>query len=176
MIGIDWIKWGGIAAIVVGICAGLAGLHHHIYQQGYAAGAVAVQKQFDAAKEAAEAKRLAEVAAAKAEGDRRVKAQTENANEALKQANQAAADAIAANAATAQLLARANRLVAAYRAAAHSTAGVNGPSQSGADPLDVLVDVLSRSDRASGELAAYADKLRTAGLQCERDYDALTPG
>lgn len=176
MIGIDWIKWGGIAAIVVGICAGLAGLHHHIYQQGYAAGAVAVQKQFDAAKEAAEAKRLAEVAAAKAEGDRRVKAQTENANEALKQANQAAADAVAANAATAQLLARANRLVAAYRAAAHSPAVAAGSGQSGGDPLDVLVDVLGRAANDAKQLAEYADKLKIAGLKCERDYDALTPG
>lgn len=41
------------------------------------------------------------------------------------------------------------------------------------DALDLLADMLSRVDGASGELAAYADAARIAGHQCERSYDAL---
>ncbi|WP_104656522.1 DUF2514 family protein [Ralstonia insidiosa] len=171
---IDWIKWGGIAAIVAGIVLALGGLHHHIYQQGYAAGAAAVQKKFDAAKDAAEQKRLADVQAARAEEQRRTQAQLEIANEATKQAAAAAADAVAAGAAADGLRARVARLIAAARAARHPTVAGASPGQPGGDPLDVLVDVLGRSDQTSGELAGYADRLRVAGLVCERDYDALT--
>ncbi|CAJ0717687.1 hypothetical protein LMG8323_03669 [Ralstonia mannitolilytica] len=40
----------------------------------------------------------------------------------------------------------------------------------------MLVDVLSRTDSAAGQLGEYADKLKVAGLACERSYDALTRG
>ncbi len=33
----------------------------------------------------------------------------------------------------------------------------------------------ARTDRASGILADYADRLKVAGLACERAYDSLTP-
>ncbi|NMV36912.1 DUF2514 family protein [Ralstonia insidiosa] len=170
----DWIKWGGIAAIAVGIVLALAGLHHHIYQQGYTAGAAAVQQKFDAAKEAAEAKRLADVQAARAEEQRRTQAQAEIANDATKQAAAAAADAVAAGAAADGLRARVARLIAAARAASHPTVAGASPGQPGGDPLDVLIDVLSRTDGAAGQLGDYADRLRVAGLACERSYDALT--
>lgn len=39
----------------------------------------------------------------------------------------------------------------------------------------MLIDVLGRSDKASGILADYADQLKVAGLACERSYDALAP-
>lgn len=171
---IDWIKWGGIGALVLGTALAVYGGLHHLYKSGYAAGAAHVQQQFDAAKEAAEQKRLADVQAARAEEQRRTNAQAEIANEATKQAAAAAADAVAAGAAADSLRARVARLVAAARASDHPAAAGTGPGQSGGDPLDVLVDVLGRSDKTSGELAGYADRLRVAGLTCERDYDALT--
>jgi hypothetical protein len=37
----------------------------------------------------------------------------------------------------------------------------------------VLADVLSRIDAAAGELAAYADRSRVAGMACEAAYDSL---
>lgn len=37
-------------AAVLAVCLALTWLHHHIYQQGYAAGAAKVQAQWDAAK------------------------------------------------------------------------------------------------------------------------------
>lgn len=171
---IDWVKWGGIAAIAAGVLLGLTALHHHVYKQGYEAGAAHVQQQFDAAKEAADQKRLADVQAARAEEQRRTNAQAEIANEATKQAAAAAADAVAAGAAADSLRARVARLVAATRAASNSAAAGAGPGQPGGDPLDVLVDVLSRTDGAAGQLGDYADRLRVAGIACERSYDALT--
>ncbi|WP_048639114.1 DUF2514 family protein [Brenneria goodwinii] len=38
----------------------------------------------------------------------------------------------------------------------------------------LLADVLQRADDRAGELAAYADRARVAGLTCERAYDAIT--
>lgn len=171
----DWIKLGGILAVIVGVVMGGVAVHHHIYNQGYTAGAAHVQAEFDAAKKAAEEKRLADVQAARAEEQRRTAAQTEIANEATKRS---AADAAAATAATAsadQLRARVDQLVRTIRAASHPAAPSPSTSESGGDPLDVLVDVLDRTESVSGQLATYADKLKTAGLACEADYDALTP-
>jgi len=65
---------------------------------------------------------------------------------------------------------------AAIRARAQSCAPKPGPGQSGADTLDLLVDVLGRADGRAGELAEYADRLRIAGVACERSYETLTPG
>ncbi|MEA1078724.1 hypothetical protein U8M15_27905, partial [Klebsiella pneumoniae] len=77
MMTFDWIKLGGIAAVVIGLVLGALGQHHHVYKQGYAAGAAAVQQKFDAAEKAAEEKRLADVQAARAEEQRRTNAQAE---------------------------------------------------------------------------------------------------
>lgn len=168
----DWIKLGGIATVVFGLVMGAVGLHHHIYKQGYEAGAAAVQKQFDAAKEAAEAKRLADVEAARAEEQRRAQAQAEIANDATKQADAARADAAAANTAADGLRARVAQLVAAARASRNPA--VASASAAAGDPLDVLANVLTRADRRAGDLAAYADSARVAGTACERAYDSLT--
>ena len=168
----DWIKLGGIVAVVFGLVMGAVGLHHHVYKQGYEAGAAAVQKQFDAAKEAAEAKRLADVEAARAEEQRRTQDQGRIANSATKQAHAPRADAPAANTAADGLRARVAQLVAAARAPRHSATA--GASAAAGDPLDVLANVLTRADRRAGDLAAYADSVRVAGTACERAYDSLT--
>ncbi|MET3441401.1 hypothetical protein ABIC94_002159 [Variovorax paradoxus] len=63
---------------------------------------------------------------------------------------------------------------AAVRARAQSCAINPSQGKPSVDALDLLVDVLGRADRRAGELAEYADRLRIAGLTCERTYDALT--
>ena len=62
---------------------------------------------------------------------------------------------------------------AAGRARTGACTAAAGPGQPGADPLGLLVDVLGRADQRAGELAEYADRLRIAGIACERSYDAL---
>ncbi|WP_296228604.1 DUF2514 family protein [Ralstonia sp. UBA689] len=110
---------------------------------------------------------------ARIEEQRRAQQISEIANEATKQAAVARADARAAGAAAERLRARVDQLVAASRAASDSAAAGASSGQPGGDPLDVLVDVLRRTDGAAGELGEYADNLKVAGLACERSYDAL---
>lgn len=112
---------------------------------------------------------------ARAEEQRRTTAQTEIANAAAKDLEQARGDARAAGDAAGRLRVRVAELLAASRAGKDSGAAGGGQDKSGGDPIDVLVRVLERSDRASGILADYADRLRVAGLSCERAYESLTP-
>lgn len=110
--------------------------------------------------------------AARAEEQRRTAEQRGIANAATKDRDQALADARAAGAVADQLRQRVAQLAAAARAAGNSTAS-SGSSAAG-DPLGVLADVLSRSDKRADILAEYADAARIAGQACERSYDALT--
>lgn len=48
-------------------------------------------------------------------------------------------------------------------------------STSTRNPLDLLSELFSRADDRAGDLAIYADDLRTRLVACERSYDALTP-
>lgn len=61
---------------------------------------------------------------------------------------------------------------------ARETAGASSVSkgEQGSDALDLLVLVYSRSDDAAGELGEYAERLRSAGLACERISDQLRTG
>lgn len=113
------------------------------------------------------------VDAARLEEQRRTAAQTEIANAAKKDADDARADARDAGAAADRLRRRVAELLAAARAGKDPAAA--GGSAPAADPLGVLADVLERADRRAGILAEYADASRVAGQACERSYDALTP-
>jgi len=113
---------------------------------------------------------------ARAEEQRRTAAQMEIANVAKHDAETARADARAAGDAADRLRQRVDQLLASARSAKDSSIAGGGPDEPSADPLDVLVDVLRRSDKASGILALYADRLKVAGLACERSYDALIDG
>lgn len=143
------------------------------------------QSRADAAEYDAERTRAALSAAvdqmtavdrARAEEQRRTAAQTEIANVAKKESDTARADARAAGDAADRLRQRIDQLLAAARAAKDPATAGGSQSQPSGDPLDVLVDVLGRSDKTSGILADYADQLKAAGLACERSYDALTLG
>lgn len=110
---------------------------------------------------------------ARLEERRRTQKLSEIADEAKQQVDTAAADAGRARAESDRLRKRVAELIAASRAASNPAAFGASASQPGGDPLDVLVDVFRRTDGAAGELGEYADRLRIAGLACERSYDAL---
>lgn len=110
---------------------------------------------------------------ARIEEQRRTAAQSENANEAIKQLQAAQAGARAADFARRELLARVAALANAARRPDDSAAVGAGPSAT--DPVLLLADVLGRADQRAGDLAQYADAARIAGQKCERDYDALMP-
>lgn len=117
---------------------------------------------------AAQKEQLEAVAAARAEEQRRTAAQSEIAKDANQQRTAALADAFAARAAAGSLQQRVDQLVAAAR---HPAATAGSPAAG--DALDLLADVLGRTDAAAGEFARIADERGIAGQQCERSYDAL---
>lgn len=100
--------------------------------------------------------------------------QTEVLNDAQDQLRQARADRDVAYDVSRRLrdeLARANSPLGGFIA---SGAGITLGGPTAGTPRDVLIDLFLRADDAAGELAAHADEARTAGLACERAYDALT--
>ncbi|UEP27027.1 DUF2514 family protein [Burkholderia sp. B21-007] len=99
---------------------------------------------------------------------RRLAAQQEIATDAAKKRDQAVADAATADAAAVSLRKQVAALVADVRRAGASTG-----SATAGDALDLLADVLGRTDEAAGEFARIADGRGIAGRQCERSYDAL---
>ena len=106
---------------------------------------------------------------ARTEETRRITAQTEIADEALRMVNRNRRDSAAAATAHGRLL---ERIAAGSRQAASNPATTDGSaSASGAGIL--LADVLRKSDERSGLLATLADDRGTAGAACEKAYDAL---
>ncbi len=74
----------------------------------------------------------------------------------------------------------ADRLRAAAKIAASRARTNPGPADAstgkpGADPLDLLVAVLDRHSQELVRVGDFADRLRVAGLACERAYDTLMP-
>ena len=59
------------------------------------------------------------------------------------------------------------------RAASNSSAASSGQGQPGADPIGMLALVLGELDDRAGEVGRYADRLKVAGLACEKAYDLL---
>lgn len=119
----------------------------------------------------AEIGRLAE-RAQRTEEQRRIAAVTKEATSAQTQTASLDASLPAARAASDGVRDAASG--AAGRARASACPVVASKGKPGIDSLGVLVDVLGRADKRAGELAEYADRLRIAGIACERSYDALT--
>ena len=113
---------------------------------------------------------LAAERAARVESDRRVVAIQEKAHAADVQASAARADAAVAVDAADRLR---QRLAALGRRPAVNPAAAGASAPAGAT-LDLRDDVLSRLLDVAGQLGAFADQSRVAGLACERSYDALT--
>lgn len=48
-----------------------------------------------------------------------------------------------------------------------------GEGEQDTDPLGVFAELLVRADERAEEVGGYADRLRAAGIACERSYDAV---
>lgn len=122
----------------------------------------------------------AQAAKTQADEQRAIERTRQEDNERIRrEANEqtAAADAAAraADASADQLRGRVAALVAASRRTGQNpNAAGRGPGQQDSAALDLLADVFGRTDGAAGIIAAYADKLDSAGSACERRADALT--
>lgn len=139
----------------------------------YRAGRAAVRAEFDAYKTAQAEQRLLADRAQRHEETRRQSAIDKEAADASARIATLETDLAGARSAADGL--RLAAAGAADRVRKGAKASTSGPAQPGGDSLDLLVGVLTRH---TGELVAvgeYADRLRIAGLACERSFDALMP-
>lgn len=143
--------------------------HLHSEQAAHAHDVAAAEKaratQLAAALEETERQRV--------ESERRFSTIQGIVDDTIRIAHGAVADLAAARSSHDQLLARANALAAAARQARGNPPAARGGPPAG-DPIGVLADVLGRADAAAGFMAGVADARGTAGLGCERSYDALS--
>ncbi|WP_175980973.1 DUF2514 family protein [Burkholderia sp. BCC1630] len=116
-----------------------------------------------------QAQRIRELVIERDESNRVARQQQGNAEDASKKRDLARADAAAAASVADGLRKQVAELVRRARDS-ETTAG----GASAGDALDLLADVLGRTDEAAGEFARIADERGIAGRQCESDYDALT--
>ncbi|WP_447742304.1 DUF2514 domain-containing protein [Pseudomonas laurentiana] len=120
--------------------------------------------------------RLAEVIGergARQEEQRRATAQEEARAHAQEERTIADAGAAGADAAGQRLRDEAGKFAATVSCPGTDTAAV-ARGQAATRAAMVLSDLLARADERTGELAKAYDLARTAGQQCEREYDALT--
>ncbi|HHY6927773.1 TPA: DUF2514 family protein [Burkholderia ambifaria] len=144
-------------AVIVGVIVGAAA--------GYSKG----HRDADqSAKVSDQAKQIDGLRVERDEFRRRLVAQQGVATDAAKERDQARADAAVADGVANGLRKQVAALVADVR-----RAGASAGSPATGDALDLLADLLSRTDEAAGELARIADERGIAGWQCERSYDAL---
>lgn len=59
------------------------------------------------------------------------------------------------------------------RAKQDSCIAIRGKGKPSTDPLDLLAELYARADKEAAELASYADRLRQAGIACERAADKI---
>lgn len=116
-------------------------------------------------------------AALKAEKEARAKEATreEEKQAIIDSANKQAEEAIAAVSAADSAASGLRSQLAKYTAAARSNTGAGKGSKSNpsAEALDLFGQLLARTDDAAGAVSLYADRLRIAGIACERQYDSL---
>lgn len=95
------------------------------------------------------------------------------AQQGAKDLAQARADADSANASISRLQQRINRLLADTSS---EDSGTTQRGKTAREALDLLANVLEKSLERNRQLADYADKASSAGLTCEKAYDAIQSG
>ncbi|MBS3185356.1 DUF2514 domain-containing protein [Pseudomonas sp. PCH44] len=163
-------SWAIRSLILLALLASYWGMYQHgrAVERAEAAQASAERDSGD---------RLAEVIGervARQEEQRRATAQEEARVHAQEERTIDAAGAAGADAAGQRLRNEAGQLAAAISCPSTDTATV-ARGQAATRAAMVLSDLLARADERAGELAKAYDAARTAGRQCEREYDALTP-
>ena len=155
--------WAGLALAVV-----LAFTHFFVYRSGKAV----VRNEFDAYKLAqSEARILADRAREQRNAARQVAIDKEAQDgQARIAAIEAELDAARADGERM----RSDYARAASRARAVACTSSTGQGEPRPDAIRVFAELLERADRRAEVVAGYADRLRAAGLVCERGWDAVT--
>lgn len=160
-------RWAALALAVVLAALALASWDSARLKKAEKRGADLVRAEYTAAA-------LREAQANAAETARRLKAQQENQRAQDAALARARADAAAAAADADRVRAQATEAAREWSSRLSDSPTVSD-SQAAAAAIGVCADVLSRAVAHARILASAADASRAAGLQCERDYQALTP-
>ncbi|MBH3412863.1 DUF2514 domain-containing protein [Pseudomonas putida] len=163
-------SWAIRVVVLLALLASYWGVYQHgrSFERAEAAQASAERDSGD---------RLAEVIGergARQEEQRRAQAQEEARAHAQEERTIADAGAAGADAAGQRLRVEGARLAATVSCPGTDSAAI-ARGQAATRAAMVLSDLLARADERAGELAKAYDAARTAGRQCEREYDALTP-
>ncbi|MGB3287967.1 MAG: DUF2514 family protein [Burkholderiaceae bacterium] len=113
---------------------------------------------------------VASVQAARSEEARRTAVMEKERDNAMEQSEALAADLAAGAAASDRLRRELSKLRARY-ASGISTIAERSQGQQGTDTIGLLAELYARMDESGREVAGYADRLRIAGMTCERIYD-----
>ncbi|MEC5321180.1 DUF2514 family protein [Brenneria populi subsp. brevivirga] len=151
------------------------GFSHWRYTAGLDDANAAWQHKWDQ-RDIADATALAKRQSDERQEERRrqeaINAISTNAQREIEQAQTDAVNAQSAADSLRDTIATIRRKLAASETGRISATAAAGAAR--ASTAILLADVLQRADDRAGELAAYADRARVAGLTCERAYDAIT--
>ncbi|MGE8302897.1 MAG: DUF2514 domain-containing protein [Pseudomonas kermanshahensis] len=160
--------------VASGVVALLLASHWLVYEHGRSV-ELAQAGQKSAERDSGD--RLAEVIgerSARQEEHRGANAQQEARVKGHEERTIADAGAADADAAGLRLRSESTQFAAAVSCPSTDTAAI-ARGQAATRAAMVLSDLLARADKRAGELAKAYDAARSAGRQCEREYDALTP-
>jgi len=160
-------------AAYVALAASLAGTYAVFIHHERQIGRDEVHAEWNASKGVQATAALKEAAKNAAETQRRLAAQQEAQHAHDEELARARADAAIAAAASGRLSRQLAAFTAAARRAASDPAAVANSEATGS-PVDLLADVFSGANSVAGVLGEALDAAHAAGVQCERDYDALT--
>lgn len=164
-----WLRIALISALIAGAVLALKAWNESLREEGRAE----VRAEWTAERERQKDAALKQAAANAKETARRLAAQKEVQDAHDKELARVRADAVAARGASDRL----RRELADFTASRRAAASHPAPAGHGATTdlgFDLLSDMFSLADQAAGEMAERADEARAAGLQCQRQYEALT--
>lgn len=166
---------GIAAAVVVAVVVAIGVMLGAAYRQGEAhdkqrSDLVIAKMISDAAQAEADAQQKQ-----REEEQRRTDELEKVKQDAQREIDSYAADADGARSALAGLQQRLAKLASTASAAGKSAASAQrGEGKQGADTEAVLAGMLQRYAEDLTAVSGYADRLRAAGVACERSYDALS--
>lgn len=166
-------RWLLYIALAGALVAGYFSWQAHERSIGRDQGRAEIQGKWDKEKFKQQQAVIAESKANAEETQRRLTKQQENQNAQTLELKAARADASRNDADAGRLRAQLADTAKRWRDSLNNPAAV-GDRQAAGDALILSAELFGRIDKRAGELAAYADSARIAGLKCERDYQALT--
>jgi uncharacterized protein HemX len=167
-------RWLILALVVAALGASVVGYGYHKEQAGIEIGRKSEKAEWDADTVKNQAQALAESQTNARETLRRLERQQEAQRETDQEIERYRLAAVAADSERSRVLKRADQLVVAATRRAASNPASGSVSTPAGDAAGMLANMYRRTDSFAEVSGRYADALRRAVNQCNRDYDALS--